>query len=57
METYFVSYRFKSLGQWALSFFYTDANSLDKARDAAEKILAAAITAQWEIISVRKVGE
>lgn len=57
METYFVSYRFKNQGQWTTSFFYTDANSLEKANEAACKILAAAITVKWEIISIRKVGE
>lgn len=57
MATYFVNYRFKNLGHWDTSFFYTDANSLDKAREAAEKILAAAITVKWEIVNVRKVGE
>lgn len=57
LVTWFVCYKFKSNGQWVQSIFYVDKTSPDEARAAAEKMLRDAITAEWEILEVRMVGE
>lgn len=57
LVTWFVRYKFKNNGQWVQSIFYVDKTSPDEARAAAEKMLRDAITAEWEILEVRMVGE